>query len=230
MSTNEKPKHYFLGERISEEEHLFLQELRKEEILTRCIPASIGAATLVYILSRKGHIKELDRFGAWPKTLVGAGLGVALGRVGYLTTKCQRIVEEMPNSTLSYVVRRQLGNERIHALSTEEAILSLKCKKDAFWYRALPFASILSGISLYLMKIGDIQAHPRFGIWPKTMSKIILTWKCHRSSNIFLKQVLQSWDTMLEWFCIVQLEWKDSSMNCPIPRCPRNTEEILDPG
>ena len=179
MSSNEKPKHYFLGERISEEEHLFLQKLRKEEILTRCIPASIGAATAVYILSRKGHIKELERFGAWPKTLVGAALGLALGRVGYLTTKCQRIVEEMPNSTLSYVVRRQLGNERIHALSTEEAILSLKCKKDAFWYRALPFASILSGITVYLIKIGEIQAHSRFGIWPKTMGKIVF-YEYHR--------------------------------------------------
>ena len=172
MSSKEKEKHYFMGERITEEEHLFLQELKKEEILTRCIPASIGAATAVYILSRKGHIKELQRFGAWPKTLIGGAVGLALGRVGYLTTKCQRIVEEMPEqSTLSYVVRRQLGNQKIHALSRDEAMLSLQCKKDAFWYRALPFASILSGLSVYLIQIGELSPHPKFGIWPKTMSK-----------------------------------------------------------
>ena len=80
----------------------------------------------------------------------------------------------MPNSTLAYVIRRQLGNERIFALSQEEALLSLKCKKDAFYYRALPLATIFSGLSVYLIRIGEISAHSRFGIWPPTLSAAAL--------------------------------------------------------
>ena len=176
MSSEKKqPQRFtFLGERISQEEHEFLEELRYEETVTRMIPASISSATAVYILSRKGYIKQFERFGAWPKTIIGAGLGLALGKVAYLTTKCQRIVEEMPNSTLAYVVRRQLGNDRIFALSQEEALLSLQCKKDAFYYRALPLGALFSGLTVYLIKIGEISAHSRFGIWPPTFSAGIL--------------------------------------------------------
>merc|ERR1711879_223504 len=120
---SEKENRYtFLGQTISREEQEFLQTLRKEEILTRMIPASLVTAATTHILIRKGIIKSHERFGSWPKVLLGFGSGLALGKAGYLTTKCQRIVEEMPNSTLSFVVRKQLGNEKICALSPEEAL------------------------------------------------------------------------------------------------------------
>ena len=174
MADDTNPK--FAGQNITEKEAKLLSECKSINLRLQVIPSAIFGGMTVFALSRKGLIKELSRYGPYPKTFLGFGAGALIGKVGLISILVEKFVTEQPNSKISWMLRQWLSRGKPYIFSNQELLLSTQCKKDAFWYRGIPSILTSIGFTSYCFHKELICPHPKFGIWPKIISMAIVAY------------------------------------------------------
>ena len=117
-------EHYeFGGYRISKEENTFLTDLRLDLALTKCLPTALvsGFCTMsaVYAFGRfRRNVKIIENVKNYGFIGALTGLTWSLNDAKYIQNA--KILEEKPNSRLSFVVRQDLSQRFRYILNEKE--------------------------------------------------------------------------------------------------------------
>lgn len=197
MTTSRKPLK-IAGHKLTKEEEDTWAEWKWKTGLQRALPLTALGSLATYVLIRKGHLKETARLGAWPKSLaVGLGSGT-MATLSAVNDLIESFVRKHPNSKVTWSLRTKLSQRRGFILTNEETLLSIACKREAFWYKGLPGSIVLAAAVNVLMQKGLLSPSSKFGIWPKTISAAIIGYyigtTLHRTNTMerFLKELPES--------------------------------------
>ena len=94
---------------LSKEEQRILAECRSEAYFYRSLPLSVvlGSATIYAV--KTGLLSASQRFGHWPKSMLGALVGYFVGKVSYASVCQEKFLKEAPNSELGRTIRKARG-------------------------------------------------------------------------------------------------------------------------
>lgn len=183
------------GHKLSEEEEETWKDWKWNTGLKRVLPLTALGGIATLILVKKGHLKESAKFGALPKAFAVACASGASGTMMAVNDLVESFVLKHPNSKVTWLLRTKLSQRRGFILTNEETLLSIACKRDAFWSKGLPGSLILSAAVNALMQKGLLSKSVKFGIWPKTISAAIIGYyigtTLHRTTTMerFLKEL-----------------------------------------
>jgi len=94
---------------LSTEEQDIFNQCRSESYWYRALPLSIAFGSAASFMVRSGMLSASQRFGAWPKTVFGAGLGYIAGKASYANTCKEKFVSQAPNSNVARAIRKARG-------------------------------------------------------------------------------------------------------------------------
>ena len=94
---------------FSPQEKAIFAQCQSEAYWYRALPLSLtlGSATLYAV--RSGLISASQKFGPWPKTILGATVGYIVGKASYITVCREKFLREAPDSELSRTIRKSQG-------------------------------------------------------------------------------------------------------------------------
>ena len=94
---------------LSKEEQDIIAECRSESYWYRALPLSVAFGSAASFMVRSGILSASQRFGAWPKTVFGAGVGYIVGKASYASACQEKFIARAPNSSMGRAIRKARG-------------------------------------------------------------------------------------------------------------------------
>ena len=151
-------EHYeFGGYRISKEENTFLNDLRLDLALTKCLPTALlsGFCTMsaVYAFGRfRRNVKSIEivKNGSF-----GAVTGLAWSLYDAKFIQNAKILEEKPKSRLSFVVRQDLS-QRFRYIMNEKECLELNEDSRESFHREDSIIFLFYGLVIWIARFKSL--------------------------------------------------------------------------
>ena len=96
-------------QKLSRQEQQILAECRSESYWFRSLPLSLALGSAAFYAVKQGIVLGSQRFGPWPKTVIGAAAGYIVGKISYTTTCQEKFVREAPDSNIGRSIRMARG-------------------------------------------------------------------------------------------------------------------------
>ena len=94
---------------LSTEEQRILAECRAESYWYRSLPLGVVFGSGAMYAVKTGLLSASQKFGPWPKTILGAGIGYFVGKLSYVSACQEKFVREAPDSDISRSIRKRRG-------------------------------------------------------------------------------------------------------------------------
>jgi len=115
--------------KLSPEEDKLIKELMSESFYRRAMPCAIASMSGAFYALHKGVLKGHGKYGR-AVTISGAGVaGFILGKMSYIPTMKQQILERLPNSSLARQIR---GENPLNTNSPNQSPADLAPKAKLF--------------------------------------------------------------------------------------------------
>ena len=94
---------------LSKEEQRILAECRSEAYWYRSMPLSVLLGSGALYAVKTGIISASQRFGPWPKVVIGMSIGYITGKMSYVNVCKEKFLREAPNSEFARTIRKAQG-------------------------------------------------------------------------------------------------------------------------
>jgi len=105
---NEQP-HTSITKGLSKDEQRILAECRSEAYWYRSLPLSVMVGSGALYAVKTGLISASQRWGPWPKVVIGVCVGYIAGKVSYANVCKEKFLREAPNSAFAQAIRKSQG-------------------------------------------------------------------------------------------------------------------------
>jgi hypothetical protein len=107
-----------MGIQFSPEEMEVLKQCEVESLVQRSIPIGTALGVAAYLGVQRGLLKPSAKFGATPKILGAAFLGLIIGKLSY-QGKCAEKLMQLPNSQVGELLRRRKQSGLLDGFSSD---------------------------------------------------------------------------------------------------------------
>ncbi|KAH9519838.1 OCIA domain-containing protein 1, partial [Bulinus truncatus] len=95
------------------------------------LPLSIGAMTGAHFMVKSGRWTPHPKFGTLPKMIIAGGFGYFTGKLSYLSTCQQKVLQQIPNSNLAAAIRKSKGLPPLESDQVSPAVDDSLLRRDS---------------------------------------------------------------------------------------------------